>query len=96
MEDVKLVLNNEGRGGFFIKEDNRRIGEMIISIADDELTVYHTEVAPEAEGKGLAKKMLEKMVSYAREHKMKVIALCPFVHAQFMRHEANYADIWKK
>lgn len=96
MEDVKLVLNNEGRGGFFIKDDNKRIGEMIISINDKELTVYHTEVAPEAEGKGLAKNMLETMVKYARDHKMKVIPLCPYVHAQFNRHKEMYADIWKQ
>jgi predicted GNAT family acetyltransferase len=31
------------------------------------LTVYHTEVNPEYEGRGFAKLLLEKLVSYARE-----------------------------
>ena len=67
---------------------------MIISISGKELTVYHTEVVPEAEGKGLAKKLLDAMVSYAREHKMKVIPLCPYVHAQFKRHPDEYKDVY--
>jgi hypothetical protein len=48
-----------------------------------------------AEGKGLGKKLLEEMVNYARKNKLKVIALCPYVFAQFRRHPEEYADIWK-
>jgi predicted GNAT family acetyltransferase len=36
------------------------------------------------------------MVDYARGNHLKVIALCPFVHAQFARHPHDYEDIWKK
>jgi uncharacterized protein len=40
--------------------------------------------------------LLSTMVDYAREHKLKVIALCPYVHAQFERHPDKYSDIWNK
>lgn len=96
MEDVQLVLNSKGHGAFLIKEDNERIAEMVIAVDDKNLTVYHTEVSPKAEGKGLAKKLLETMVAYAREKKLMVIPLCPFVHAQFKRHPELYLDIWNK
>ena len=49
-----------------------------------------------AEGKGLAKKLLIAMVDYARKNNLKVIALCPFVHAQFLRHPDEYKILWKK
>jgi uncharacterized protein len=96
MDDVKLQLNEKGHGAFFILDGVEPLGEMVVSTGGHSLTVYHTEVAAQAEGKGYAKKMLETMVAYAREHGLKVIPLCPYVHAQFQRHPEAYADIWKK
>lgn len=96
MNEVQLVVNSRGHGAFQIAEGGKKIAEMVIAIDAENLTVYHTEVAPEAEGKGLAKKLLQEMVSYAREKKLSVIPLCPFVHAQFKRHPEQYADIWNK
>lgn len=95
MEAVKLNLNNNGRGYFFISDGAQKIAEMEIGIYANELTVYHTEVLPEAQGKGLAKKLLTSMADYARKNNLKVNALCPYVHAQFSRHPDEYNDIWK-
>lgn len=95
MEDVNLILNEQKKGAFIIREDGRQLGEMDVSISGNNLTVYHTEVAPEAEGKGLAKKMLQEMVGYSRKNNLQVIPLCPYVHAQFSRHPHEYADLWQ-
>jgi hypothetical protein len=95
MESVKLNLDEKGNGNFYISEDGQQIAEMVIGISGNDLTVYHTEVLKTAEGKGLGKKLLEEMVNYARKNKLKVIALCPYVFAQFRRHPEEYADIWK-
>ena len=96
MEDVELKLDTKGQGAFVITQNEKKIGEMEIAIAPAILTVFHTEVVPEAEGKGIAKKLLSAMVAYAREHQLKVNALCPYVHAQFKRHPDEYADIWSE
>lgn len=96
MDEVQLILNSKGHGAFLIEEEKERIAEMVIAVDDKNVTVYHTEVSPKAEGKGLAKKLLESMVSYAREKKLSVIPLCPFVHAQFKRHPELYTDIWNR
>ena len=95
MNDVSLTLNEQKKGAFIIKEGEKQLGEMVVSISGNNLTVYHTEVVPEAEGKGLAKKMLQEMVDYARKNSLKVIPLCPYVHAQFKRHPDEYADLWQ-
>ena len=95
MNDVQLELDDKGHGSFFISEQGKQLGEMEVLLAHEKLTVYHTEVVPEAEGKGLAKKLLSAMVDYARQHQLQVIPLCPYVHAQFRRHPDEYADIWK-
>jgi predicted GNAT family acetyltransferase len=36
------------------------------------------------------------MVGYARERKLKIIPLCPYVQAQFKRHPDTYADVWNQ
>lgn len=95
MEDVQLKLDEREHGHFYISESGEQIAEMQIGISGNDLTVYHTEVSPDHEGEGLAKKLLLTMVDYARKNNLKVIALCPYVFAQFKRHPEEYADIWK-
>lgn len=96
MERTEIVLNANQRGEVQLFSDDRKAGKMDISVAEGKLTVYHTEVNPEYEGKGFAKLLLEKLVSYARENDLKIVPLCPYVHAQFKRHPEEYADVWFK
>ena|ERR1017187_2879010 len=95
MDEVKLNLNKNDSGCFYIVDGEEKIAEMTIAVSGNDLTVYHTEVLPKAEGKGLAKKLLASMADYARKNNLKVVALCPYVHAQFLRHPDEYNDIWK-
>jgi predicted GNAT family acetyltransferase len=95
METVALDLNEKDHGAFTLLQDGEKMGEMVISIKDDHLTVYHTEVDPKAEGKGFAKILLAAMVKHARDHQLKVVPLCQFVLAQFKRHPEEYADLMK-
>ena len=93
---VELKLDKNNNGGFYIIDGEEQLAEMAIGISGKNLTVYHTGVSQKAEGKGLGKELLSAMVDYARKNGLKVIALCPFVHAQFKRHPEQYADIWNK
>jgi uncharacterized protein len=94
MNDVTLKLNDAGRGAFVIEENNERLGEMEIAITGGNLVVYHTEVSDKLKGQGAAGKLLEAMVTHARQHQLKVVPLCPYVLAQFKRHTEQYADVW--
>ncbi|CAN5589696.1 GNAT family N-acetyltransferase [soil metagenome] len=96
MENATLHLDEKGHGAFTIKDAGNQIGEMVVGVAGNMLTVYHTEVKPEAEGKGVGKLLLNEMVAYARAHSLKVIPLCAYVHIQFKRHPEMYADIWQQ
>lgn len=96
MADVKLQLGERGRGAFYLEENDEKLGEMVIGISGTALTVYHTEVDPKHEGKGLAKLMFEAMIKYVRENNLTLIPLCQYVHAQLKRHPELYEDIWKK
>jgi predicted GNAT family acetyltransferase len=96
MNEIELKLQANGTGAFVIEAADERLAEMVIAISGSNLTVYHTEVSDQLKGLGVASKLLSTMVAYAREHQLKVIALCPYVSAQFKRHEDQYQDIWNQ
>lgn len=94
MERTEIILDKSQRGELQLFSDNHKAGLMSIAIIDGNLVVYHTEVEDVYEGRGFAKILLEKLVSYARENNMKIVPLCPYVNAQFHRHPERYQDIW--
>jgi predicted GNAT family acetyltransferase len=96
MNDIELKLQSNNRGAFVIEEGQERIAEMAIAIEKGNLIVFHTEVSDKLKGQGVAKQLLDRMVAYARENKLKVVPLCPFVLAQFKRHPEQFEDIWNK
>lgn len=97
MENTKVVFKEDGiYGEIQLFSDDKKAGKMDISVASGKLRVYHTEVNDEYEGKGFAKILLNQLVGYARENSLRIIPLCPYVHAQFKRHPEEYADVWLK
>ena len=96
MPTIKLTLDAKKHGAFDLYEDVEKIGEMVVSVNDKTITVYHTEVDESAAGKGYAKLLLDAMITYATSNSLKVIPLCPYVHAQFNKHSELYNKIWQK
>jgi predicted GNAT family acetyltransferase len=93
---IQLRLDADGKGGFYIDRGADIIARMEIEVRDGTLIVFHTEVDESLKGQNIGKKLLEEMVNYARQNELKVFPYCPFVKAQFRRHESDYADVWKK
>ena len=64
---------------------------MELSIAHEEsdrrgaFYIDHTEVAPSLGGKGVARKLLDATVTWARQTHTKLRATCPYASAQFAR-----------
>src|SRR6202012_1928040 len=74
---------------FILYDNEKKAGEMTVSIHGIELTAEHTEVAPFYRGRGFAVKLVEGMADYVRSHGMKVGVLYPYTYAQFNRHPEN-------
>lgn len=96
MEEIKLNLNKDGEGGFYLTRDGRQLGQMVLQVKGNIMTIFHTEVVEEEEGKGYAKQLFDDMVKHARANKLTVSVICPYVRVQFMRHQDVYADVWKR
>ncbi|MDP4148189.1 MAG: GNAT family N-acetyltransferase [Bacteroidota bacterium] len=94
MISIKLESLAHGQSAFKAYEDGEPVGSMVVLISGDTLKAIHTEVDPAHEGKGIARQLLDAMVAHARENKLRVVPICPYVLAQFRRHPERYADLW--
>ena len=56
------------------------------------LTITHTGVPPQLEGRGLAGRLVKFALDYAREHKLKVASRCSYVDVYLKRHP-EYQDL---
>ncbi|MCE7054212.1 N-acetyltransferase [Algoriphagus sp. AGSA1] len=93
---MEILLKEEGaKGSATAKENGRSIGTMTYSIAGKELIIIDsTFVEPEYNGKGVGRKMLDKIVEMAREKKIRIIPLCPFAAAMFRKSD-DIRDVLK-
>ena len=93
MTEVKYETIADEPAAFNLYLDGDKIGEMIVETQGTDITVFHTEVDEDKEGKGYAGEILAALVADARKEKLKVVPMCAYVRAQFDRHPDEYKDI---
>jgi predicted GNAT family acetyltransferase len=59
---------------------------------EGDLTLIHTEVPPEAEGQGLAAKVVTAALAWARDNDLRVIPQCAYV-AGYVRRHPEFEDV---
>lgn len=94
--EIQFRINESKQGSFFIEQQGRQVAELDFEVRDNLLNAYHTGVRPELEGQGIAGKLFDEMVGYARKNDYRVIPSCSYVLAKFRRHPDNYSDVWHR
>lgn len=92
--NIEFKINDKQQGSFFIMQNGRQIAELDFEVKNNVLNAYHTGVRPELEGQGIAGKLFDEMVKYARENNYKVLPSCSYISVKFRRHPDEFADIW--
>ena len=83
----------DGRGAFFVAREGIRLAEMTYSRVDPQLVIIdHTQVNQALQGMGVARKLLDATVAWARKTETKIIATCPYAKAQFAK-DASIRDV---
>lgn len=90
MPDVP-VINNEARSRFEAEVDGE-IAELTYRRQPDSITFLHTGVPEKLSGHGIGQALARTGLDFAREKKLAVIPLCPFVVTYIKRHP-EYLDI---
>ncbi|HEY3495834.1 MAG TPA: GNAT family N-acetyltransferase [Polyangiaceae bacterium] len=84
-----------GRGAFFIENDGRRSAEQAYRRLGEHLVVIvHTEVDESLRGQGIARRLLDTAVAWARSTGTRVRATCPYAKAQFEK-DASIRDVYE-
>ena len=91
--DEVEVINNKDARRFEV-----RLGDYFGLIdylpAGSNIAFTHTEVPKVFEGHGVASKMAQTALDYARDNNRKVIPLCPFVADYIRKHPEYQPLVW--
>ncbi|MDD7304959.1 MAG: GNAT family N-acetyltransferase [Peptoniphilaceae bacterium] len=93
--EIKLNLKETESQAF---DEDRKIGFCQYEIVNENLwDLVHTVVSRAYGGQGIAGKLVDEIVAYARENNIKLIPTCPYVKRKFDKEPEKYEDlIYKK
>lgn len=81
------------RGIFYMEGEQGIVSDLKYNLRGKHiLSADSTETRESLQGHGLASKVLDHVVNYARENNLKIDPVCPFVEAKFDEIE-SYQDV---
>jgi Predicted acetyltransferase len=90
-DDIK-VADNPQAARFELHLDGKLAGIAGYVLDGGTITLTHTEVEPEYQGRGLASHLARFALDSAREAGLKVIPRCPYM-ARYVARHPEYADL---
>ena len=89
---MNTIKHIENKGFFIYDEDGKEIlAELTYKMNGDILIFDHTYVSDKLRNQGVASKLLNVGVNYARENKYKIKAICSYVVKKF--ESSDYDDV---
>jgi predicted GNAT family acetyltransferase len=87
---------DQGRGGFFVQREEVRLAEMTYARVNEKLVIIdHTLVDERLRGLGVARRLLDSAVAWARATNTKLAATCPYAKAQFEK-DTSIQDVYDR
>ncbi len=77
IENVQVINNTENHR-FEIRVDDQ-LAVIPYNIKRDMIGLFHTEVPEAFRGKGIATKLALYALNYAKDHRLGILAYCPFI-----------------
>ncbi len=77
---MEIIEERTGKKGeFYIEKNGDRVAMIqYFDSAEGQITVYHTEVDASLRGQGVGEDLVERVVKYARDENLKIVATCPY------------------
>jgi len=95
-QDLQIQHQESDRhGAFFIELEGSRVAELAYARpGGDRVNIVHTEVGLRLQGRGVARRLLNAAVAWAREKGVRVSATCPYAKAQFAK-DPSIRDVYE-
>ena len=90
--EIKHDITNQR---FYTMVEGREAYLQYLIVDKNVLNYYKTYVPNELRGKGIAGKIVEAALNYARENNLKIIPSCSYVDT-FIERNKNFEDLVKK
>ncbi|HEU5232394.1 MAG TPA: GNAT family N-acetyltransferase [Terriglobales bacterium] len=91
-EDGSFEVSNNERTHRFEVESGEQTAFLSYRHVGGSLTLDHTEVPPELEGRGIASKLTRTALEFARERGLEVVPICPYV-SKYLKKHSEYLDL---
>ena len=95
MPDIKITREEAGTQGRYVGRIDGIDGEAEITFtrrSPNLISADHTNAPESMRGTGAAMALVTRMIADARLEGFKIIPVCPYVQAQYMRHP-EWADV---
>jgi hypothetical protein len=89
MTDTPAVRHNAAARRFELSIDNA-LARVDYQLAGEVMRIYHTEVPPALEGRGIAGAMVKAALAHARAEGLRVEPACSYVRAYMKRHPETH------
>ena len=75
---MNTVTHQPEQHRFTLTIDGTEVGHIAYREHNDGWDVYHTEVSPDFQGRGLAKILVDALMVHAAGHNIPLTAICPY------------------
>lgn len=62
-------------------------------LRDSRITIFHTEVDPAFEGRGIGGRLARAALDDIKQRGLELVPLCPFIAEHVRRHPADYLEL---
>ncbi|RKQ31350.1 GNAT family N-acetyltransferase [Oceanobacillus halophilus] len=89
-----MVTINKGENKFYVGDSIKDpLAELTFNLSGKQkIVVDHTYVSDDLRGQGVAGKLVERVVLFAREQDKKIVPLCPYVKRK-LEETSAYHDV---
>jgi len=93
VEDELEIVDVPDRRRYEVRVGSRVVGHLRYARSGQAITLVHTEVDPDQEGKGIASRLAVAVLGDVLGQDLAVVVRCPFVAAYVRRHAAEYPTV---
>lgn len=87
------IIHYEEQGFYIYGKQKEILAELTYKRINNTLIADHTEVSENLKGQGIAGKLFNELVKYAREKKYKIDPVCSYIAKKFEK--SDYDDLKK-